>query len=163
MQYEVIDNFLPKEEFEAIKNFMMAEDFPWFFNNHCTDYLTATSDQFYFYHMIWQDRCPRSQIFELIDKSLVKKIGAKALIRIKANLYPNLSKNDFNQMHQDFSYTHNGAIFSINTNNGGTKLEDGTFIESVENRILFFDPSTQHQPIYCTDEKRRINININYF
>jgi hypothetical protein len=67
------------------------------------------------------------------------------------------------EMHIDYKYKHNGAIFSINTNNGGTILKDGTKIDSVENRILFFNPSEEHDSENCTDEKTRINININYF
>jgi hypothetical protein len=42
-------------------------------------------------------------------------------------------------------------------------LKDGTKIDSVENRILFFNPSEEHDSENCTDEKTRINININYF
>jgi hypothetical protein len=66
-------------------------------------------------------------------------------------------------MHRDFSFKHKGAIYCVNTNNGGTKLEDGTIIGSVANRLLLFDPSTLHDSTNCTDKKARINININYF
>ncbi len=36
-------------------------------------------------------------------------------------------------------------------------------IDSVANRILFFDPSEEHSSSLCTDQKRRITINFNYF
>ena len=29
MNFEILDNFLPKEEFENIKNFMLNPHFPW--------------------------------------------------------------------------------------------------------------------------------------
>ena len=42
------------------------------------------------------------------------------------------------------------------------KLEDGTEIESRANRVLLFDPSKPHHSTSCTNDKRRVNININY-
>ena len=36
-------------------------------------------------------------------------------------------------------------IYYINTNNGYTKLEDGTKVMSVANRLLLFDGSTSHK------------------
>ena len=87
----------------------------------------------------------------------------KSLIRVKANLYPNQSIKEINEMHVDYDYKHKGAIFSVNTNNGGTLLKDGTKIDSLENRMLFFDASEEHDSVNCTDEKVRVNINLNYF
>ena len=50
----------------------------------------------------------------------------------------------------------------MNTNNGGTKFEDGTFVNSVANRMITFDASLKHAPVSCTDSSRRIVVNINY-
>ena len=60
-------------------------------------------------------------------------------------------------------YKHCGLIFYLNTNNGFTILDDGTKIESVENRALFFDPSKRHCSTTCTDSIFRSIIIINYF
>jgi LmbE family N-acetylglucosaminyl deacetylase len=42
-------------------------------------------------------------------------------------------------------------------------LFGGAEIKSIENRVLLFDPSTEHHSTTCTDQKVRININFNYF
>ena len=51
----------------------------------------------------------------------------------------------------------------MNTNNGYTKFEDGTKIESVANRMVSFPTNTQHKGTSCTDQKTRVVINFNYF
>ena len=59
-------------------------------------------------------------------------------------------------------FPHKGFLFYVNTNNGFTILEDGTKVESIANRALFFDSSKSHKSTTCTDEDIRVNININY-
>ena len=51
----------------------------------------------------------------------------------------------------------------MNTNNGYTKFENGTKVESVANRMLTFSANMKHTGTSCTDEKRRIVINFNYY
>ena len=41
-------------------------------------------------------------------------------------------------------------------------LEDGTKVESIQNRLLLFAPSKTHNSTSCTDAKVRVNINFNY-
>ena len=103
-----------------------------------------------------------SGFFELIHP-LLNKIDAKALIRVKGNMYPNVGSLLENDRHVDYEFEHKGAIYYINTNNGPTVLDDGTKIDCVENRILFFESHKNHNSTYCTDQKVRMNININYF
>ena len=87
----------------------------------------------------------------------------KALNRMKLNLYPRTDKIEVHEPHIDYDYDHKGCLFSFNTCDGYTKLEDGTKIQSVENRALLFNPSTLHSSTSTTNAKARINININYF
>ena len=162
MQYEVIDDYLPKEEFEKIKGFMMGEDFPWFYKPDVTFDQLEQSKTMYFIHMFYKNSMPNSNFFELIFP-LLNKLNIKGLIRVKANMYPNIGQDVENLPHVDYEFEHKGAIFYINTNNGPTVLEDGTKIDAVENRILFFDSSKKHYSTHCTDQKVRVNININYF
>ena len=92
-----------------------------------------------------------------------KLLDIKALIRIKINMYPNTEILKEHGMHIDFPFSHKTALLSINTCDGYTKLEDGTKIDSVANRILLFDASTPHTSSTCTNQPVRVNININYF
>ena len=78
-------------------------------------------------------------------------------------MYPNTEKIHEHGMHTDDLFPHKAAILSINTCDGYTKLEDGTKIDSVANRVLLFDGSKLHTPSTCTNQPVRMNININYF
>ena len=99
---------------------------------------------------------------KLLDP-LLKKLKIKALIRLKANLYPNQGKMIEHAEHTDFPFKHKGALFSLNTSDGFTVLKDGTKIHSVANQILLFDASQPHHSSTCTNTKVRCNINVNYF
>ena len=68
---------------------------------------------------------------------LLNKIQPTALIRIKANSYPNTHIIQEHKMHTDMNYGMT-SIFYLNTNDGYTKFDDGTVIESVQNRLLTF-------------------------
>ena len=111
----------------------------------------------YFYSGLYVD--PQSHVF--VD--ILNQLEVKSLIRIKANLYPSTDNIEYQSEHIDYDYSHKGAIFYLNTNDGFTTLEDGTKIESVENRILLFDPSKPHNSTTCTNDKCRVNVNFNYF
>ena len=161
MQYEVIDNYLPREQFEAIRDMVMNPRFSWYYNSIVT--CNEQKDKhFYFTHLFYIDYEVNSNSFKGLEP-LIKKINPKALIRVKGNLYTNIGKREPDMPHTDYEFEHKGAIYYINTNNGPTILEDGTEIEAVENRILFFEPHKMHDSFYCTDQKVRVNININYF
>ena len=164
VNYKVKDNFLPKENFIKIKDILLGMDFPWYYcPNISNKNIVSKGPLFYLTHLIYDRKKPNSDFYDVIKENLLDFVDMKAIVRIKANLYPNQGIKKINEPHVDFDYKHKGAIFSLNTNNGGTVLEDGTIIKSIENRILFFDPSTKHDSLNCTDEKIRVNINMNYF
>tara|TARA_R110000822_G_scaffold85390_2_gene199875 strand:+ start:204 stop:713 length:510 start_codon:yes stop_codon:yes gene_type:complete len=162
-KYKVIDNFLPQENFLQIKENLLGKDFPWYyFPDISFKNKTSKNSLFYMQHVLYNSE-PNSSYYDFIKTNLLNFIDIKSLIRVKVNFYPNQGITKIDEMHIDYEYKHKGAIFSINTNNGATILKDGTKINSVENRILFFNPSEEHDSENCTDKKSRVNININYF
>jgi hypothetical protein len=163
MKHKVIDNFLPKENFVKIKELLLGNAFPWFYFPNISDLEKFSKGNLFYMSHLFYELEPNSNFYNIIKTNLLNFMNIKSIIRVKANLYPNQSIKKINEMHVDYNFKHNGAVFSINTNNGGTILKDGTKIDSVENRMLFFDPSLEHDSENCTDEKTRINININYF
>jgi hypothetical protein len=163
MEYKTIDNFLPKENFLKIKELLLGSAFPWFYFPNISDVEKFSKGNLFYMSHLFYELEPNSNFYNIIKNNLLNFMDIKSIIRVKANLYPNQSIKKINEMHVDYDFKHNGAIFSINTNNGGTILKDGTKIDSIENRMLFFDPSLEHDSENCTDEKTRINININYF
>ena len=169
-KYKIIDNALPGDYFNKLKNTIMSDSFPWFYCDSVA-YKNEDDGDYYFVHGIYHEQKPWSD-FYLDFESLVsgelcsmasKALNIKSLIRAKVNFYPKTNEIRYHNQHIDEVYKHKGAILYINDNNGFTVLEDGTKIESVSNRILLFDPSKPHNSTTCTDAKCRVNININYF
>ena len=175
MKYKVIDNFLDEEYFDSLVTFFIEDgeiqgqpQGPlWYFNPHIVsrpghkNYTAKKDKLFYLAHLLYGRQTPLSPYY---DKTipLLKKLEAVCLIRIKVNLYPSTEILHEHAAHADFDFPHSGAILSLNTCDGYTKLEDGTKINSVANRILLFDASKHHCSTTTTNVPARINININY-
>ena len=58
---------------------------------------------------------------------------------------------------------HFTSILYLNTNDGYTQFENGTKIESIENRLITFPLSYRHTGTTCTNQPFRAVINFNYF
>jgi len=163
MTYEIIDNALSQEEFENINNFILNPEFPWNLTPVVTNQKEnlPISASYYFTHEFWSGfhTEPQAQIFAPI----LNLLECRAMMRIKGNLYPSTETIIHHDNHTDYEFSHRGAIFYLNTNNGLTVLEDTIEIKSIENRILLFDPSVPHNSTTCTDDKCRVNINFNFF
>ena len=175
---EIIDDFLDQEKFDELQSIMMGGDrkgkphLPWFYSP-CIDSYDELDDEnidkFQFTHMFYCDFHPQSPFYENVWP-VIAALDSITIWRVKANLLtrtPNIVKNSFHVDMIDVSneklkqYT--TAIFYINTNNGYTKFEDGTKVESVANRMITFPANLKHTGTSCTDEKIRIVINFNYF
>ena len=147
---EIIDNFLPIDVFKDIQK--KAMELPYFYTPNIT-FENKEDYNFYLTHVVYNDHAPNSPFFQDI-KIIIDKIGKDLFLkRIKVN---------FHDKHRDNKKSHKGALFSLNTCDGGTYIGD-KFINSVENRMLFFDPSKFHRSTNCTDQRARFNINFNYF
>lgn len=168
--YKIIDNFLPEKEFLIIKNLVMREDFLYSISRNVTfpDDPQKHVDYDYWYAvnvLYWENR-PKSEFFREVYDIFIPKFkeiaSFRSLIRIKVNLYPHTYELKEHPLHQDLQFDHQGALFYINTCDGFTRLEDGTKIDSVENRILFFDSSKMHGSSTTTNDYSRRNINFNF-
>ena len=167
MKYEVIDNFLDEEYFDSLVTLFTDKEgtgnviMPWYFQSSISNKNVVEDKLFYMTHMLYDANVPMSDHYESLFP-LLEKLEVRCLIRIKANLFPNTEILHEHPMHWDYSYSHSAAILSLNTCDGYTKLEDGTKIDSVANRILLFDASNEHCSTTTTNVPARINININY-
>lgn len=159
---KIVDNFLSKEDFLKIQSLLLSWDFPWYYQSKINGYHTEKELDSYFTHVIFDTEKGHSPYYNNLFP-LLKIIKPKSLIRIKCNIYPKTEKVEIHRPHVDFPFKHKGAIFYINTNNGGTILENGKKIDSIENRILFFDSNKKHSSTSTSNAKCRININFNYF
>ena len=159
MQYKIKDNFLNTYDFKYLQDLLLSSYFAWYYQPYVTNNDTSST---FFCHKFFDFRTRTSEHFERIE-ILLSKLKVKALIRVKANLYINEGKMIEHPMHKDYDFSHQTSLLFINTNNGYTFFEDGTKIESVENRLLTFDGSETHASTTCTDETRRISLAVNYF
>lgn len=101
-----------------------------------------------------------------IIEPLLEKLEPMLLIKAKANLNLNTNEHIEHGFHcdisEDISKDAFTAVYYLNTNNGYTKFEDGTNVESVANRIVIFPRQMMHTGSTCTDKKSRTVINLNF-
>ena len=162
MDKKIIDNFLPQDYFEYLQRIILDHSFPWLYNAEVANRGEIQDEHFYFTHNLFDNFKPSSSIFEEFIP-FFEQLEAIAMVRARALLYVNQGKQIVHEKHIDFKFPHKTAVFYMNTNNGYTEFEDGTKVESVENRIVFFDGSIPHNSSTCTDQKVRVVLSINYF
>ena len=153
--FKIYDDFLSKDEFLKIKNSILNSEFSWNLTpnvSNLQENLKITSS-YYFTHLF--------ESYEIFE-SLLGKLNPEKIIRIKANLYPSTEQIEKHSNHIDYEFENVGAIYYLNTNNGLTILEETVKVESVKNRLLLFDGSKLHCSTTCTDDKCRVNINMNF-
>ena len=181
LNYKVVDNFLPEGTFKDLQNNILSPQtgFQWSFIPSVSR--EQSEDGTYFVHMFYIDPFiipEENQYFndrvscfyyDFLSPTIDCMMNTgdewqlKSLMRCKANLYPQTCIVKEHGWHRDREFSHRGAILYLNNNDGYTILEDGTKIESVANRVLFFDPSIKHKSTTCTNKSCRMNINFNYF
>ena len=163
---KIVDNFLDQKKFDELQSHMMGGEFSWFYRT-IIDY-QDDEDKYQFIHNFYKKYFPVSQSIEIM-RSIVEIIDPISLFRIKANLLtrtPNIVENKFHvdlMMSEEKLKQWTTSIFYVNTNNGYTKFEDGTKVESIANRMVTFPANLKHTGTSCTDEKTRVVINFNYF
>ena len=158
------DNYLSDAEHQTLYKNVTAENFPWFFNS----YKVGKSDKanleaYQFIHIFYNFSQITSSNFNVL-KPILTKLDYKSLVRIKLNLNPYSQKLIVGGYHQDQNFKCKGAIYYLNTNNGYTLFkEEDRKIESVGNRMVFFDADLHHLGTNSTNCKNRLVLNFNYF
>ena len=159
---KIIPDFLPEDYFASIeKDLVWNHQFPYYLLDKCNSSQTDDS-QWMMSHTGYIEDTARTDLYTGMLRAIHMLPDFRTLIRLKANFYPQTTEMVEHARHVDFDFSHHGAILSFNTCDGFTRLEDGTKVESVRNRLLIFDGSTMHNSSTTTDAKGRFNININY-
>ena len=164
MKFEIIDNYLPPNEFEDVRDYFVGQDFPWYVNQAKVMHVARMIDP----------ELQRKEIYnwQMVNYVLpiVNRLEPRALIRIKANLNHHTDRLQEYDFHTDCGeYGSNEfegattAIYYLNDNNGYTYFQDGTKVDSKANRLLKFKVNTPHAGTSCTDQKFRVVLNFNYF
>lgn len=161
----IIDNCIDEEHFRSLQDSMLSlsGNFPWYVNQVIYD-----SKELQFTHTIYSQELhqPTSNLFERM-RPILHVLQPRALVRIKANLQlrqdQQIEKNYHTDLRKEDCRGITTAILYVNTNNGYTKFRNGAKVESVENRLVYFDATEFHTGVACTDEPLRAVINFNFF
>jgi hypothetical protein len=177
MTYEVVDNFLEKESLEKLQDLILGSATNGYFGWNIITEVAGTYDgdeeyynpeienqlwNWYGVHLIY-NTLPNSPYFDDVLNIFRDRWELKSLMRIKANFYPYTSEVKEHAKHKDFKFNHKSAVFSLNTCDGFTRMSNGDKVDSVANRIVFFDGSEYHNSSTTSNAKGRYNINFNYF
>ena len=154
---KIEDNFLVQEDFDKIQKRMMGYSFPWFYNDGDKD-----MKYLHFQHTFEVSKDENmSLILAVLNPVSVFRIRALLLAKTSIIVESTLHSDLFGAPEEKIKQW-TTSIFYVNTNNGYTKFEDGTKVESVANRMLTFPTNMKHAGTSCTDEKTRVVINFNY-
>tara|TARA_R100000388_G_scaffold54427_1_gene40320 strand:- start:456 stop:938 length:483 start_codon:yes stop_codon:yes gene_type:complete len=157
---KIIKDYLDKNLFNNLQSIVFSETFPFYYRGF-TGHRLDKSD-FYFEHILYQEKQQSSPHFDDLLMPIIGNLKYNFLIRAKLNCYTIKSKHIHTEMHRDYSFDHQVALFSFNTCNGYTYFEDTEEkIKSVANQLIIFDGKRNHCSVSQTDSNLRINININ--
>jgi hypothetical protein len=165
MGLEIKDNFLPPDEWRKIKDVLCGNSFPWYWADEVLDkdpVICEKKYNFQFFHQMYSDNQVNSEHLYTLSP-ILNALSIKALIRVKANLNPSTEQIVKHGMHTDFEFDCTTAIYYVNSNDGYTEFEDGEKVKSIENRLVIFPTPTLHSGTTCTDTKKRVIVNFNYF
>ena len=172
---QIRDNVLAEEELSKLQNVMLLDStqnnrtIPWHISNMYEsedDIMCEKKEAFLFYHTFHDRQRVESKYFEILYP-LLDKINPKALVRIRANCNTVTDRIIEHGHHTDLpaeGINCTTSIFYLNTNNGYTLFEeDGSKVQSIENRLCTFPCSVRHSSTTATDVTQRVVINFNYF
>ena len=165
---EIVDNYLQEEEHKKLADFMMnvnGSDFAFFPLKYVAQEHEETPHwSWYGVHVFYVNDVPVSPLFEpIIGDAFLGRINPVSLIRAKANFLPYTDEVRTHNFHQDYpEFRNKAAVYSINTCDGYTLFADGTKVDSVANRMLFFDAHQLHCSSTTSNSHGRYNINFNY-
>ena len=158
-------NFLPNDIFKTLKDTMMGDTFPWYFNDTVVSQEDAekkTHFQFTFtFIRDGEEKCWGKWLD--IMKPVLKNIKHKKMNRVKANLLTRTDEIIEHQYHIDnVPFSNTTGILYLDNSNGHTIFENGKKVSSEENKYVEFNSTLRHTGSTCTDKMRRIVINFNY-
>ena len=175
MKFEIIDDFLEKEDLDYITNTFFPKKkelnnknlFQW---GYCKGIVrdpelgpTGYEEDDWMYNrpLYSSDNGLKFDKHYPVVKPLINKLNIKKLFDVRANLLVPTKEHIYHEFHTDRTIPHKVALFYVTDCNGWTVLKDTAKIECIKNRMLLFDGSIEHHSVSSTDDIR-CAININY-
>ena len=168
--YDIIDDFLSESDMDNFYETFTHGGFPWTLITKVNE--NAEENDFQFAHKYIDNgeevyataiEALRPIFRELYHAKYMNK--DTEVYRAKTNLFIKTDTRRGLGFHHDITNlgdNYKTIIYYVNSNNGGTRFEDDTFVESVRNRALLFTGKIDHETVTQTDTNFRFNININY-
>tara|TARA_R100001440_G_scaffold49815_1_gene69752 strand:- start:153 stop:749 length:597 start_codon:yes stop_codon:yes gene_type:complete len=188
---KVIDEFLPREIFIPHANGLMQQSIyaPINFTIDTEKerdgsivnfgellYPEAPKFNFQFQAVLYRHRNDKAVIsdvwfdLKLFFDELKKKLQINQLKVARINCNTVADKQYEGEYHTDYDISIQQdmpffftAILYFNSNNGGTRFENGQFVQSKANRCVIFPTEMKHCTVWQTDAKMRFVLNLNYF
>jgi hypothetical protein len=170
----IIDNFLPEEEYLKLFE-TVSKKSRWTFtsrNRPIEGQKFTDFEESQFVHGSFTCRDIVNKTPGILNKMffsytpIIRMLKCDLLLRIKTNMYaisPELEQSS--RWHVDYE-KYNGAgmtaIYYFNTCNGKTEFKNGTFVDSVANRIVIFPNEFVHGGVRQNDVMYRFVVNINW-
>ncbi len=162
----VIDNFLHKKDFAQLQGWALEGDIFWQFAPCVVDPDQEQDEDpsaYQFVNMLFLSSMGHRN--DAIDRiyPILHLLKPQVLLKAKLNMQMKTDTIRENDMHTDFTppLTCTTGIYYINSNNGYSKI-GGKKVESVENRLVLFDGRMPHRGTTCTDQMRRLVLNLNF-
>lgn len=185
----VIDDFLPEDEFKKLQTAMLGPDFPWYFipsvSRPSGSYIPAGSmETLGFFHTFYSSIDNKKSytiniVSSLLDKINDYKNGQIDFVRVRAGLKiqkKGFTDQNYNVPHVDYQFPHMSVIYYVNESDGDTWMFNEEFKQFPEpdvftvkqritpkpNRLIIFDGLCYHTASNPINSDSRIIININY-
>ena len=172
---EIIDNFLSPEDFENIRYHISDNpDMLWSYRSEILprEIIECDHTENHMYAFTFCMNGKTSDNFDILHP-LLQKLNCNAISRAKANTTWARKNNIKIGWHTDIPIEHaiehkaKTAIYYLNTNNGSTVIRNENneeiCVDCIENRVVIFDSWLYHTGVTCTDTKRKLLINVNYY
>tara|TARA_R100000458_G_scaffold19274_1_gene16869 strand:- start:149 stop:679 length:531 start_codon:yes stop_codon:yes gene_type:complete len=161
---KIYDKFLAEHDFELLSSLLMGPNVPWYYNDAIAGKETHL-DGYQFVHNFFNVNKPfdkqQSQYSSFI-MPVLHKLTPKYVLRVKANLRPKTKELVTSDWHTDTEIESKTAILYLNSNDGYTVFKQGDKVYSQANRLVLFESHMEHAGTSCTNDKKRVVLNINY-
>ena len=182
----IIDDFLPKDEFNKLQEIVMSREFPWFYVDCASAPYGAFIAENAMETMGWvhiafsknnNTRSPMLPYFSTLLNTIVERFNLE-IIRVRPSMKSHkngFTENNYNLPHVDYFFPHTSIVFYINETDGDTWVFDQVFTEMPEptkftvkqrvspkpNRLLLIDGLQYHTASNPINSDCRVIVNIN--
>ena len=189
MRFEVIDNFLTKEQWQAQHDLVFSTNFKWTYGTKNTE-IPGQDDRYwanqfksvlfqYWFHgdeslslnnfdpkFISPSQVPNTKqpYWDVMCEPILDKFPIKHILNIRTNLYTwwhETNNESGTHIDHQLDCDYITLIYYINGSDGATWFEGQGNIEKIPNRMVIADGKMPHRCVYQTNVKAQIATNIN--